>query len=439
MSVRLILWYDKTVRYSLNPLIAVADKIPSVRVVLAEDTGELYAAVNEALMNNEKCVVGYSILTTMLVNDAFLSELKSILKYLEEKNCITIAGGPHATGDPLGTLFSLGFKVAFIGEAEESLDEFLRHLVNGTDPFTTKGIVFREEDKVIATGRARPVDLDKHDPFPYWRRIINPLEITRGCPYGCLYCQVSYIHGMSYRHRSIEKIVFYVKEMARIGVRDYRFITPDSLSYGLTKISREPDTGLIEELLSSIHSALKSIGGRIFYGSFPSEVRPEHVNKDVVRVLRKYVNNREIIIGAQSGSNRVLRLIRRGHSVEDVLNAVKEISENGFTPSVDIILGIPGETREDQELTLELIDEVIRNNGRIHIHYYLPLPGSPLGLHPPARIPNDIEVKISRLIGSGKAYGSWFSQKELSEKIIKLHERGVIVPSLYKGSFMKTF
>jgi len=156
---------------------------------------------------------------------------------------------------------------------------------------------------VITTGRARPVDLDKHDPFPYWRRIINPLEITRGCPYGCLYCQVSYIHGMSYRHRSIEKIVFYVKEMARIGVRDYRFITPDSLSYGLTKISREPDTGLIEELLSSIHSALRGIGGRVFYGSFPSEVRPEHVNKDVVRVLRKYVNNREIIVGAQSGSN----------------------------------------------------------------------------------------------------------------------------------------
>lgn len=428
-ATRLILYYDKKTRYSVNALIAAADRVPGVRVEVADTPGRLMEEVEEASRNREKCVVGYSLLTTMLVDESFLNTLKTILHHAESHGCLTIAGGPHASGDPVGVLRSLGFKVVFIGEAEETIREFLGELVNDGDPLRVQGLAFYEDDRLVFTGRRKPVDLDNYDPFPYWRGLINPVEVTRGCPYGCSYCQVSYMHGAFYRHRSIGRIVYYVRELARLGVRDYRFITPDSLSYGLSTVRREPDVGLIDELLSSLHEVARDVGGRIFYGSFPSEVRPEHVTGEAVRVLRRYVSNREIIVGAQSGSDRVLSMVRRGHSVDDVLNAVRVISENGFTPSVDVILGIPGETREDQEETLRLIERILGMGGRIHVHYYLPLPGTPLGLKTPAPVPADVEARISRLIGSGKAYGSWFNQKELSRRILELHRRGLIAPS----------
>jgi len=429
MSVELVLYYDKKTRYSLNPLIAVADKVRGVRVYLAKTLNELTEAIRRLSEKNSKCVVGFSLLTTMLVDESFLEGLRLVVRYAGDRQCITVAGGPHASGDPVGTLKSLGFKVVFIGEAEKSFKDFLNSLVDKGDLSSVRGIAFYEGDRLVFTGRSEPIVLDEYDPFPYWRGIFHPLEITRGCPHGCFYCQVSYMHGMRYRHRSIEKIAYYASEMIKAGMRDFRFITPDGLSYGLKAPSREPDTYSIELLLSSLYKLAGGVGGRIFYGSFPSEVRPEHVTSDAVRILKKYVSNREIIMGAQSGSDRMLRMINRGHTVEDVINAARILVENGFTPSVDVILGIPGETREDQEATLELAAKIIEMGGRIHLHYYLPLPGSPLGLRRPADIPDDIERRISRLIGSGKAYGSWFTQKTLSREILRLHERGVIMPT----------
>jgi len=53
----------------------------------------------------------------------------------------------------------------FIGEAEESLAEFLYALLNKQDPRSVKGVFFLDNDKPVYTGARRPIDLDKYDPF----------------------------------------------------------------------------------------------------------------------------------------------------------------------------------------------------------------------------------------------------------------------------------
>lgn len=422
----LIMLYERNKRYSLNPLLAIALK-KGVRVLLPETIDKAQAIIRD-LDRVDNTIFAVSLRTMDLVDSVYLLKLTETIRVARSKNILTVAGGPHATGDPYGTLLSLGFDLAFIGEAEESFSRFLDEMRDKGDPRKVMGIAYMDNGDIVITGKPPPIDLNKYDPFPYWAGIFSPIEITRGCPYGCRYCQVSYIHGRKYRHRSVDKIVTYVQEAVARGIRDMRFVTPDCLAYGIESSSGPVRTDLIEELLSGIHKAVEGVKGKIFYGSFPSEARPDHVNSDTVRLLKKYVSNREVIIGAQSGSQRILRLIDRGHTPEDVLNAASTLAREGFIPSVDFIVGFPDETREDMHETLSLISEILKIGGRIHLHYYLPLPGTPLWPKKPSPIPSDVFTKLSKIIGEGRGYGAWLNQMKIAENIIKLYERGIIYP-----------
>jgi radical SAM superfamily enzyme YgiQ (UPF0313 family) len=110
--------------------------------------------------------------------------------------------------------------------------------------------------------------------------------------------------------------------------------------------------------------------------------------------------------GAQSGSDAVLERLRRGHRVEDVTRAVELCLDSGLSPVVDIIVGFPFETGEDQRATIELI-RWISSRGKIHAHLFMPLPGTPLE----APCPAPLSPELSRLLGSlaleGKVTGSW--------------------------------
>lgn len=429
-GLHVVFYYDKYTRYSLNPLIAAIDKATrDVTISLASSLEELQNKALYIKSRGETCVVVFSLLTTMLTNEKFLSDLVNVVRVLKSKECICIVGGPHATGDPQGSLKSLGFNYVFIGEGEKSLISFILALREGIDVKRVKGIAFTENGKFVFTGVEERVDLDKYDPFPYWRGIFNPIEITRGCPYGCFYCQVSYMHGFRYRHRSVDKVAYYVEVFLKNHGRDVRFITPNGLSYGLVTAHREPRVDLIEQFLETISSICRKYNGRLFYGTFPSELRPEHVTEETMRTLSKCVYNRRVIIGAQSGSEYVLKLLRRGHSVDDVKNAVEIALKYEFTPDVDVIIGIPGETVDDMVSTLELARWVVSRGGRIHVHYFIPLPGTPLGGKKPTHIPVEVKKQIARVIGSHRGYGSWLNQEKMAWKIIELRKKGIIQPS----------
>ncbi|MEM3992952.1 MAG: TIGR04013 family B12-binding domain/radical SAM domain-containing protein [Desulfurococcaceae archaeon] len=429
MRYDIVFLYDKRTRYSLNALIASIDLISGIKIQLMEDFNEILDYATSIVNKNEKCIVALSLLTTTIAQDDYYLKLKEFIRNAKKIGCITICGGPHATGDPLGCLMYFGFDYVFIGEAEESIRDFIIALRDGGDISSVKGIAYLDQDQdVVFTGRRSPIDLNTYDPFPYWRNIVNPIEITRGCPYGCFYCQVSYIHGFRYRHRNPDKIVFYAEQILRRGIKDIRFISPDGLAYGLSDISREVKIDEIEQLLYTLSQVAAKYSGRIFLGSFPSEVRPEHVSEEAVRVLKKYVSNRSLIIGAQSGSERILNVINRRHSVEDVLVAVETATRHGFIPDVDLIIGFPGETVEEMWETVNLAKKITKLGGRIHLHYYLPLPGSPFCMKPPSIVPGEVKKELARIIGAGKGYGDWLKQEELSWKIIELHRNNVIKP-----------
>jgi B12-binding domain/radical SAM domain protein len=302
---------------------------------------------------------------------------------------IFIAGGPHPSGRPEETLEYFDYVV--IGEGEETLPELVKVITEGGDVSAVQGIAFKDEGKVIFTGRRHEVDLDRCPPFK--PPLFGPIEITRGCPWGCAYCQTPALFGRRMRHRSVEAICKYDKYY-----EDKRLVSPNAFAYGSDGIA--PDEAAVERLL-------RSLSGNIYFGTFPSEVRPEFVTPKMLELVNSYCANRELHLGGQSGSDRMLKAIHRGHAAEDVMTAVGRARDARLTPVVDFIFGLPGELEEDQRLTVECIKAIIKDGGKVRAHYFMPLPGTELANAKPEKLSPEIEKLLGKLALGKKLTGSW--------------------------------
>jgi len=306
-------------------------------------------------------------------------------------DAVYIAGGPHPSALPEEALQHFDFVV--IGEGEETLPELIRAIEGGLDPATVKGIAYRSRGRVGFTGGRAPVDLDLYPPFS---RILSPIEISRGCPWGCTYCQTPRLFGFCMRHRSIETIEKYARRH-----KDIRFTSPNSLAYGSD--GRRPRLEKVEALLKALSEQKKPI----YFGTFPSEVRPEFLSRKALEIIIRYCANKSLSLGGQSGSPAVLRRIGRGHGPEAIEAACDLALEFGLTPQVDFIFGLPEESEEDQRLTLDLVRRIVAKNGKVRAHRFTPLPGTPLWGASPAPLAKEVEACLGRLALEGRLTGSW--------------------------------
>ena len=139
-----------------------------------------------------------------------------------------------------------------------------------------------------------------------------------------------------------------------------------------------------------------------------------------LRILEKYVDNDQLVIGGQSGSDRVLRATHRGHSVEEVRRAVHACIEAGFVPDVDFLLGLPGETPEDRALSIAFARELVEVGARIHSHAFMPLPGTPLASAAPEPIEEPARVALEQLESRGALHGQWRAQQRVAQDLVAL-------------------
>ncbi|WP_440953308.1 TIGR04013 family B12-binding domain/radical SAM domain-containing protein [Methanococcoides sp. FTZ1] len=307
---------------------------------------------------------------------------------------VYIAGGPHPSGSVEETLEHFDYVV--IGEGEETLPELVRALQAGNDPSDVRGIAYRREGNVVYTGKRDPVDLDKYPCFDP-EGIRAPLEISRGCPWQCKYCQTPRLFGNKMRHRSIDSIESFAKHY-----NDLRFTSSNAFAYGSNGV--HPQFDKVERLLSRLHSME---GKNIYFGTFPSEVRPEFVTHEGLDLVDKYCSNRTLSLGAQSGSDRILKEMLRGHTSEDVSVAVERCFEHEIIPVVDFIFGFPDETEEDQQSTLKQIKWISGKGGKVRAHYLTPLPSTPYENIVPAPISDSVHKILGKMARDGKLNGNW--------------------------------
>ena len=404
-------------KYSIAALVGALESTPAtaavpVHFLPGKNASRLCDSLRLLTGTYEQLLVCFSFATTSIV--AAHALLMALRAQITSGGVVYIAGGPHPTGDPEGTL-GLGFDIVVVGEGEETLPELVTALSRAARIDEIKGISLKRNGEVLKTAKRPPADLDRFAPFSVARNRLSPIEISRGCPFACRFCQTSYIFGARMRHRSIDEIVKHIALSKANGTRDFRFISPNALAYGSAD-GRSVNFEAIEGLLK----AASAITGHehLFFGSFPSEVRPEAVSKEALELIMTYAATKMVVIGAQSGSQRMLDSLNRGHTVNDVSKAVVLILEAGLTASVDFIFGLPGETDDDKQLSKEMIERLTALGARVHSHTFIPLPGTPLAKSAAGVVDEELARYLSRLANKGLQFGQWKKQQRLAEESI---------------------
>ncbi|MFH0967347.1 MAG: TIGR04013 family B12-binding domain/radical SAM domain-containing protein [Methanobacteriota archaeon] len=308
-----------------------------------------------------------------------------LLNEISSASCITIVGGPHASA-----CYEDMSKIAdyvVVGEGEYTIPRLLHGIRQGLP--TPPGVATR--DGYIPVDHT--VILDAYPSFSQYKGYI---EITRGCPFSCQYCQTPCIFGHRMRHRGIDSI----RELAK-NFRQIRLVTPNALAYGSDGRALRLDK--VEKLLIILK---KELLREVYFGTFPSEVRPENINQESVELISTFCDNKKLHIGVQSGSDAVLSRLRRGHSCADALSALDHTRDGGLIPVVDVILGFPDETDEEQEETVKFVREVCKN-GYVHAHRFIPLPGTPLAGTISTPVIPEAKAVLGSLALAGRVTGSW--------------------------------
>lgn len=409
MLPAVVFYYHRLNRFSFHPLFGVLEAIPERGpAFFPEDEERLLEAVAEALKAPGRVLVCFSFSSPQMWEALPLAK---VVKELCPERLVLVAGGPHPTADP-EACFIAGFDLVVRGEGEETFAELYRDLGAG-GAGRVRGTCWLEAGKVRDGGGRPAAALDAVPAFGLDR--FGPVEITRGCPYACAFCATSSLFGRRPRHRSPENAARWARELSRRGLRDLRVITPNAFSYG-SPDGRQVEPDALEALGAAVREALGP-GGRLFLGSMPSEVRPDHVTPRTLALVKRYAANDNLVIGAQSGSRRLLEACGRGHGVEEVEASVVATLRAGLKANVDFIFGLPGETEADLDETIALMGRLVAAGARIHGHGYLPLPGTRFSRSPRPRLAPRQKAVLDRLCAAGALFGQWKGQFQQARRL----------------------
>lgn len=414
-DIGIVFRYSRANIYSYHALIGSLEIHPQLAniPVFIPSPDNFLAEINRLLSieGYKKLVVGLSLHTFQLEEN--IRVIQELNQHPNRDKISIVVGGPHPSAKPKD-LLSKGANIAVVGEGEKTFPEVITKIINETSLVSQKGIAFlNEHDEIVVQPPNNLINLDDYPPFAPTHELYSALEITRGCNYLCKYCQTPSLLGKKVRYRSPQEIIKWGKFLlSKRDSWDFRFITPNAFGYGSKKASM-PNIAMIKELLSGLKKLKAKKRRRIFFGTFPSEVRPESVTEGTLNLTKEYCDNDNLTMGAQTGSPRIMKLIRRGHSIERVVEAVDLAISFNFKINVDFIIGYPEETEEDQHLTLDLCKKLIAKGCKVHMHYLIPLPGTDYAEVTPAPIAPEILKVLRKWSNDGTIFGSWQHQHDL--------------------------
>lgn len=214
------------------------------------------------------------------------------------------------------------------------------------------------------------------------------VTITEGCNKFCSYCIVPFTRGRE-RSRRADNIVNEVRQLGECGYKEIQLLGQNVNSYGSSGRlhGNYAENGMNGGGLIGVQSGDEITFARLLERvAVEGGVRrvkyttsyPRDFDSEVVRVMDEHENLCEWIhLPVQSGSDRILRAMRRGYDTRDYLKKIEMIRAGSKDYSItgDIIIGFPGETEEDFQDTLRLVAEVGYDG--LFIFNYSPRPRTP--------------------------------------------------------------
>jgi radical SAM superfamily enzyme YgiQ (UPF0313 family) len=273
-----------------------------------------------------------------------------------------IMGGPHATLDPHALISTGHVDSVIVGEGEVSFLKLINEIEAG------KAI-----DKIVEGEKIDNLDdlpfpdrdlynmnriLNGSGIFPYPNRYIG-IVASRGCFYNCSFCQPleRKIFGRKVRMRSITNIIDEVKDVIK--------------RYDANFIMFECDTLTTKKAWAlELCKEMKHIGIR-----WGAQSRADTLDDELAREMHK-AGCMVLFIGFESGSQRMLKLLRKGITPEKSITAGKICRDNKILIFANYMLGMPTETKADLDMTYKMIKKI-----KPELHspsYFAPIPGSDL-------------------------------------------------------------
>jgi len=290
------------------------------------------------------------------------------------RGCPVLVSGSDASDHP-ELYLDAGAAFVLVGEAELTLLELVDSLTGRrpSDPGGIRGLCYRAPGGALVRTPPRSfikdldalpwpardlVDVDRYRRRWRARHGYHSMNLvsTRGCPYHCNWCAKP-IYGQRYAVRRPEGVA---DEMAWLKAR----YAPDHVAFADDIFGLQP--GWVERFAAAVVERDAAI-------RFKCLSRVDLLGESVVAALRA-AGCRTVWVGAESGSQRILDAMEKGTRVEQIKEATRRLHAAGIEIGFFLQFGYPGETREDIELTRQLLRDCRPDDIGISVSY--PLPGT---------------------------------------------------------------
>jgi len=319
-------------------------------------------------------VIGLSTMTCFQIKNTL--RLAKLVRSMDP-DIPLVWGGTHPSMMAVQTLESELVDFVVKGEGEQTLLELVSALQEGKKDFSTiNGLGWKGAGKNILNEDRDFLNIEDL-PFPYdgkgreilleyIRRSSDTLEnigyeSSRGCPHKCGFCYNVFFHKNVCRVKSLQKVRTELLKLKELGVNKLTF-------YDDTFLAGKKD------LMLNILDLLKELDFK-----WIANVRINTFDDDLIKKF-KDSGCVYIFFGVESPDDEVLRFIRKGQN-RKMIDAGIEVASRGDIPTLySLLIGLPGETEESMNRTLDFADEIRRRHpgAEVPIQPYVPLPGTKL-------------------------------------------------------------
>ena len=316
--------------------------------------GRLYTngLSNEEIIDRidpDTTVIGLSCMfsNNWLADRKLIADLKAAFP-----DTLIIAGGESISAKPeLWLSQAPGLEVCVIGEGEETIQDFLHAVKWGTDWRDVAGLVYRDSYGQIVTTEKRTRIKDIEDiPRPAWDMFpldhyekyklqysvtsskSMPLLATRGCPYSCTFCSSPQMWGTKYIMRTPEAVADEIQFL----IDNYQVDEIDF--YDLTAIIKREWIIAFSKIIVERNIKIK--------WNIPAGTRSEAIDGEVASYLH-LSGCTNITYAPESGSDRMLKLIKKKVSLPKMLDSMRASNRNNMRIYINMILALPGERHSD--------------------------------------------------------------------------------------------
>ncbi len=326
---------------------ALMDAGKKVKILDEEVVGDCDAILEEYVKDLDKpYLFGISCLTASIRRG---HEIAAVIKQKFPDSKV-LFGGIHPTVLPEEALQDPNVDITIRGEAEETIPVLYDRLKNHQDVSDIPGVSFCRDGKFTHNPVAPLTDVTKLSKFPYFlfEQHSSAYELgfitsSRGCPFDCSFCSQRSISGRRYRFFPAEIVTETLDDIVNKYHRTYVTFLDDAF---LTNKKRVID--LCHEIQRrGLHK--KAL--------FDCQARGDSVDEEVLGIMKES-GFRTINFGIETASERLMTLIDKGETVEQIKAGVRLAKKFDFKISGTFILGLPTETRKERAAAYQLAKEL---------------------------------------------------------------------------------